>query len=29
LAVSPPLTLAEEHLDLMTDAMRGALDAVQ
>jgi len=27
-AVSPPLTLAEEHLDLLTDALRGGLDAV-
>ncbi|OLT11383.1 adenosylmethionine-8-amino-7-oxononanoate aminotransferase [Pseudonocardia sp. CNS-139] len=26
IAFSPPLTLAEEHLDLMTDAVRGALD---
>lgn len=25
-AVSPPLTLAEEHLDLLTDALRGGLD---
>ncbi|WP_219415610.1 aminotransferase family protein [Pseudonocardia nigra] len=28
LAVSPPLTLTDEHLDLLTDAVRGALDAV-
>jgi putrescine aminotransferase len=27
IAVSPPLTLAEQHLDLLTDALRGALDA--
>jgi adenosylmethionine-8-amino-7-oxononanoate aminotransferase len=26
-AVSPPLTLAEEHLDLLTDAYRAGLDA--
>jgi putrescine---pyruvate transaminase len=26
IAVSPPLTLAEEHLDLLTDALRGGLD---
>jgi hypothetical protein len=29
LAFSPALTLADEHLDLVTDAMRGALDAVR
>jgi putrescine---pyruvate transaminase len=28
IAVSPPLTLVEEHLDLLTDALRGGLDAV-
>jgi putrescine aminotransferase len=27
IAVSPPLTLAEQHLDLLTDALRAALDA--
>jgi putrescine aminotransferase len=26
---SPPLTLADEHLDLLTDAVRGALDAAR
>lgn len=25
-AVSPPLTLAEEHIGLLTDALRGGLD---
>jgi putrescine aminotransferase len=29
IAVSPPLTLAEEHLDLLTDALRGGLDAAR
>jgi adenosylmethionine-8-amino-7-oxononanoate aminotransferase len=29
LGFSPPLTLADEHLDLLTDAVRGALDAVR
>jgi putrescine aminotransferase len=27
-AFSPPLTLVDEHLDLMTDAVRGALDTL-
>jgi 4-aminobutyrate aminotransferase-like enzyme len=26
---SPPLTFTEEHLDVLTDAMRGALDTVR
>jgi len=25
-AVSPPLTLADEHLDLLTDGLRAGLD---
>ena len=29
LGFSPPLTLADEHLDVMTDAVRGALDALR
>jgi putrescine---pyruvate transaminase len=28
IAVSPPLTLTEHHLDLLTDALRSSLDAV-
>ena len=29
LGFSPPLTFAEEHLDLLTDAVRGALDTAR